>query len=600
MSYLRLIEDKIQSFAESMSSTLNVEITVVDNNLMRIAGTGDFYYRINMTSPSNSWFARVLKTGIEVMNLNKGSNSVCAKCVDLNICKERITFVSPIKDGEDIIGVVCFASFNDVQDQIIISKKDEYMTMLRHFAKNIETEISNIKMVNALNIEKAEINAVIDSISKGIIILNSEKKITHINMKAIKTLGINISSIKIINSKISDIIGNIKLEETNEKELSGRWTVGEATLNVLYKISYILLENNDISTLISFESINEIFNIALKFQSDNIITFENIIRHSYVMEDIISKAKIAARSDSTVFLKGESGTGKELFARSIHNASMRKNNPFIVINCATLPENLIESELFGYEKGSFTGASPKGKIGKFEQANNGTLFLDEIADLPLHLQSKLLRVLQEKSIEKIGSTDQIDVNVRIISATHRNLEDMVKRNEFREDLYYRLNVIPLHIPALRERENDVILITEYIINKLCKKFNKTEKHISKDVEEFFLTCPWHGNVRELENVLEYAINFSTEDEIGIEDLPDYFLNSDRDKKFPREDVEFEIQDLMNIKSLEKATREYEKRILKNLLEMYDGNKDSKKIIAKKLNISVTTLYRKLNDYYLND
>ncbi|HPX27691.1 MAG TPA: sigma 54-interacting transcriptional regulator, partial [Treponemataceae bacterium] len=418
--------------------------------------------------------------------------------------------------------------------------------------------------------------------------------------KAIKTLGINISSIKIINSKISDIIGNIKLEETNEKELSGRWTVGKRILNVLYKISYILLENNDISTLISFESINEIFNIALKFQSDNIITFENIIRHSYVMEDIISKAKIAARSDSTVFLKGESGTGKELFARSIHNASMRKNNPFIVINCATLPENLIESELFGYEKGSFTGASPKGKIGKFEQANNGTLFLDEIADLPLHLQSKLLRVLQEKSIEKIGSTDQIDVNVRIISATHRNLEDMVKRNEFREDLYYRLNVIPLHIPALRERENDVILITEYIINKLCKKFNKTEKHISKDVEEFFLTCPWHGNVRELENVLEYAINFSTEDEIRIEDLPDYFLNSDRDKKFPREDVEFEIQDLMNIKSLEKATREYEKRILKNLLEMYSGNKDTKKIIAKKLNISVTTLYRKLNDYYLND
>lgn len=596
MSYLKLIEDKIQSLAESLSSILNVETTVVDDNLLRVAGTGDFYHRINENSPENSLFAKVLENGKPEFNIYEKGNSVCRACSYADTCKEHKSMIYPIKDDEDIIGVVCFASFNQVQDELLLNKKEEYMEMLKHFAESIEKEIISIKMINKLNMGIAEINGVINSINKGIIILNKEQRIIYINSKAIKTLNINFSASKIINRKISDIIKNFKVEDTNNKEVVGNWTVGNRILKVLYKENYIVLDKNTISTIINFDALDEIVSIALTYNNDNVITFENIIGCSQVVQEAIDKARIAARSDSTIFLYGASGTGKELFARSIHNVSFRKNGPFIAINCATLPENLIESELFGYEKGSFTGASSKGKIGKFEQANNGKLFLDEIADIPLHLQAKLLRVLQEKKIDRIGSTTPTDINVRIISATHKNLEEMVKGNQFREDLYYRLNVIPLYLPSLKEREQDVILCSEYIIKKLCNKMNKPQKHISKEVEDKFLNYNWPGNVRELENVLEYAINFSIDDEINIEDLPQYFLNKLSKAEKNEELINIESIDINNLKSLDEITKEYEKKILSKLLKLYGDTTEGKKLIAKKLNMSITTLYRKLNDY----
>ncbi|HCJ58953.1 MAG TPA: AAA family ATPase [Clostridiaceae bacterium] len=596
MSYLKLIDNKIQSLAESLSSILNVEITVVDSSLLRIAGTGDFYHRINESSPENSLFAKVLKNGKPEFNIYEKDNAVCRSCSYGDTCKERKSMIYPIKVEEENIGVVCFASFNPVQDQLMLSKKEEYMDMLKHFAESIEKEIISIKMINKLNMGIAEINGVINSINRCIIILNKEQRIIHINSKAIRILNINFSANKIINRKISDIIKNFKVEDTNNKELVGNWTIENRILKVLYKVNYIILDQKNISTLIDFDALDEIINIALTYNNDNVITFENIVGCSQVMQDVIDKAKIAAKSDSTIFLYGASGTGKELFARSIHNASFRKDGPFIAINCATLPENLIESELFGYEKGSFTGASPKGKIGKFEQANNGTLFLDEIADLPLHLQAKLLRVLQEKKIDRIGSTTPTDINVRIISATHKNLQELVRKNQFREDLYYRLNVIPLSLPSLKERDEDVLLCTEYIIKKLCNKMNKPQKYISKDIEKKFLNYSWPGNVRELENVLEYAINFSNDDEIGEEDLPEYFLSDIAKAETKYEYVDVEAIDINSLRSLDEMTRDYEKKILKRLLDLYGDTTEGKRTIAKKLNMSITTLYRKLNDY----
>lgn len=599
MSYLKLIDDKMQSLAESLSSILNIETTVVDENLLRIAGTGDFYYRINETSPENSLFAKVLKSGKPELNIYDRNRAICRQCNNAHTCKERKSMIYPIKVEGDVIGVVCFASFNQTQDEIMLSKKEEYLDMLEHFAESIEKEITGIMMMNKLNMGIAEINGIINSINRGIIIVDKDEKIIHINSKAIKALDINFSSSKIINTRISDIIKKFKIEDTNNKELLGNWEIGDKILKVLYKINYIILDNKNISTLIDFDTLDEIVNRAMTYNNDNVITFENIVGRSKVMMDIIDKAKVAAKSDSTIFLYGASGTGKELFARSIHNASFRKDGPFVAINCATLPENLIESELFGYEKGSFTGASTKGKIGKFEQANNGTLFLDEIADLPLHLQAKLLRVLQEKKIDKIGSSTPTDINVRIISATHKNLEEMVRRNEFREDLYYRLNVIPLYLPSLKEREEDILLLSQYIIKKLCNKMNKPEKHISKELEEKFMSYCWLGNVRELENVLEYAINFSDDDEIGLDDMPEYFLNKlSRDNKINYTDEAFGLGsiDINNLTSLDEMTREYEKKILKKFIDLYGDTTEGKRKVAKRLNMSITTLYRKLNDY----
>lgn len=205
-------------------------------------------------------------------------------------------------------------------------------------------------------------------------------------------------------------------------------------------------------------------------------------------------ALIASRSTSTILITGESGTGKELFARSIHNHSDRVDNPFVTVNCAAIPDNLLESELFGYEEGSFTGAKKGGKLGKFELADKGTIFLDEIGDMSLHLQAKLLRVLQERELDKIGGKSNIFIDVRIIAATNKNLETMVKNGSFREDLYYRLNVIPIKLPSLRERRGDIPLLINYMIDEYSHKLEKEILGIDENAKQLLINYSWPGNI----------------------------------------------------------------------------------------------------------
>lgn len=596
MSYLNLIADKIQELAESLSSVLNVDITVVDNYLIRVAGTGDFYHRINENSPNDSLFANVIKNGIPEMNIYDEERVVCRECSYRDTCKERNSMIYPLRIDNEIIGVVCFASFNSDQDESMLSKKEEYFGMLKHFAESIEKDLKAIMMVNKLNMGAAEINHIINSINRGIMIINNENRITHINSKALKYLNINLSASRIINKKVSSIIKEFKVKETNNKEVIDSWKVNEHNFKILYRANHLMIDNKNVSTIVNFDTIDEIITTAMTLNNDDSITFDSIVGRSQGILNVIEKAKIASKSDSTIFLHGSSGTGKELFARSIHGSSLRKNGPFIAINCATLPENLIESELFGYEKGTFTGANPKGKIGKFEQANNGTIFLDEIADLPLHLQAKLLRVLQDNKIDRLGSSSSTMINVRIICATHRNLEELVKNNQFRDDLYYRLNVIPLNIPDLKDREGDVLLCSEYIIKKLCHKMNKPVKYLSKEIEEIFKNYNWPGNVRELENVLEYAINFSLEDELSMSNLPQYFINNVNSNKVSLKTSDLFNLDINNIRKLDEMTKEYQKSLLEQLLERYGDDTESKRRIAEKLGLSITTLYRKINSY----
>lgn len=596
MSYLKLISDKVQSLAESLSKVLGIEITVVDNNLLRIAGTGDFYYRINENSPDNSLFAKVIRTGKPELNLYDTNNRTCMACSNYNTCIESKSMIYPIAINGNTQGVISFVSFNPEQDLLLLGKKEEYLNILKHFTESIEKEILSITMINKLNMGIAEINGIINSINKGIIIINKESRIIYVNYKAVKILGLNFHTNKVINKKIKDIIKNIKIENTNSNEIVGNWDLGSHVLKVLYKVDFIVLDKKNISTIISFDALEEIISIATTYKKDSKITFENIIGQSQIMKETIGKARIAAKSDSTILINGASGTGKEVFATAIHNESLRKDFPFVAINCATLPENLIESELFGYVKGAFTGAIASGKIGKFEQANNGTLFLDEIGDLPLNLQSKLLRVLQERKVDKIGSSSSTKINVRVISATHKNLLDKIKLQEFREDLFYRLNVIPIDLPKLKDRDEDVLICSEYFLKKLCKRMNKSRKVLSKEVEKIFLNYNWPGNIRELENVLEYSVNFTFDNKIKIDNLPTYFI--ERIYETEREDeIRIEAINLNDFNSLEEITKVYEKRILNKLINKYGDTLEGKRIISEKLDLSITTLYRKLNDYY---
>lgn len=258
-------------------------------------------------------------------------------------------------------------------------------------------------------------------------------------------------------------------------------------------------------------------------------SFDDIISNSYKMKKVIEISKIAAQNDSPVLILGETGTGKELIANSIHNASKRSQQPFICINCSAIPENLLESELFGHEKGAFSGAI-KRKLGKFELANKGTLFLDEIGDMSLSLQPKLLRAIQEKKIQRIGGENEIELDFRIIAATNRDLKKMVSKGQFREDLYYRLNVISIEIPPLRERKEDLIPLVHYLSNKICRKLGKRIVSFSDEAIRIMHEYSWPGNVRELENIVERAIiGLVDRDTVEAKDLSYLIVDNNPDK-----------------------------------------------------------------------
>ncbi|MBE6042956.1 MAG: sigma-54-dependent transcriptional regulator [Clostridium thermopalmarium] len=308
-------------------------------------------------------------------------------------------------------------------------------------------------------------------------------------------------------------------------------------------------------------------------------SFSNIIGNSKKLEEAKNIARKAALTNSNVLLKGESGTGKELFAHAIHNASDRAHGNFVKVNCAAIPVDLLESELFGYEKGSFTGANKEGKIGKFELADGGTIFLDEIGDMPLYMQAKLLRVLQEKEVERIGSVVTKRIDIRVVAATNRNLENMVKSGEFREDLYYRLNVVTINIPPLRERPEDIVTLTSFLIDKICNKLDKKISGISTKAMNYMKKYRWEGNVRQLENVLERAINIvEYGGEIGLEHLPQDIMENIIEKP---------------IEKLEDTLNKAEKEAILDALRVFNGNKTK---VAKALNISRTTLYEKMTKH----
>jgi len=316
-------------------------------------------------------------------------------------------------------------------------------------------------------------------------------------------------------------------------------------------------------------------NISLRQRLADRYSFENIIAKSHKMRQIFEMVEIVARSNATVLIVGESGTGKELIARAIHNLSPRRHKPFIAISCGALPETLLESELFGHEKGSFTGAIAQRK-GKFEIAHQGTLFLDEIGEMSHNIQVHLLRVLEEKEFTRVGGNEPIKVDVRIISATHRDLKKAVERGEFREDLFYRLNVVTLNLPPLRDRREDIPLLAEHFLRKFAVENQREIKGFSPEAMDFLLQYDWPGNVRELENMVERAVILSKGDIIGIE-----CLNEQKPAA-------------LNVDN--KSLKEVEKAHIIQVLKQTKGNFSQ---AAKVLGVTRMTLYNKLKAHSIN-
>ncbi len=327
-------------------------------------------------------------------------------------------------------------------------------------------------------------------------------------------------------------------------------------------------------------------NRYLKQQLRGKYRFDNMIGHSLAMQQVFSRMEKIVQTDSTILILGESGTGKELVAKAIHFNSARKNHPFVAINCGAIPAELLESELFGHVKGAFTGAVAD-KNGKFEQANRGTIFLDEIATMPMHLQMKLLRVLQEHEVVKVGSEKTVKLDVRVISATNANLEEAVQKGAFREDLYYRLNVIPIHLPPLRDRREDIALLTRHFQTKICREMNHPPVSFSAEAMRTLEAYHWPGNVRELENVIERTITLAETEVIEKKDLPSCICGDDSPAA-PQEalcpTVTEQGVDLIRI------VEGVERSLIRSAMDLAGGVKAR---AAELLNIKRTTLVEKI-------
>lgn len=455
---------------------------------------------------------------------------------------------------------------------------------------------------------------IINLLAERTVVVDKDGKILYINEAYCEFLGTTVEDS--LNKPVADVIENTRMHivaKTGQKELAAIHPINGSEM---IANRYPLFEDGEVVGALGtvmFRNPEEwrMYKSKIQYLVEELKYYRTKIqidlRSKHQFNDLIGSSpaflaakKLAERvseSASSVLLTGESGTGKELFAHSIHNSSLRSNMPFVAINCASIPEHLLESELFGYEEGAFTGAKKGGKKGQFELANHGTLFLDEIGDMPLSMQSKLLRVLQEREVHRVGGQKSIPVDVRIIAATHRNLEKMVEKATFRQDLYYRLNVIIVEIPPLRKRMEDIEPIALSLLKKLEGKFYRKGILMSREVKDKLLKHSWPGNIRELENVLERCVNVLDGQIIQIEDLPLYLRDQEStstSRMINNSKAKVEV-DTTHIQPLKETLMAVEKKAIENALVAANGNKLK---AAKLLEVSKSNFYEKCRAYQL--
>ena len=587
MNGLKDIRDDIQNIAEAMLSVLNIDVTIVDENLERIAGTGIYLDKIGEKVNGYSAFKKCLEEQVLIYIDDSQKNDICKECSNSGSCKEYAEVCCPITLDGYSYGVVGLIAFNKEQSSIITDNAKDLTNFLGKMADLISNKLKAQNKTEELELEKKKLEILFDCMNKAIVSIDINGNIDKYNVKFRDIF--NIKDEELENSNIFQLLDFIKKPSRGdfEKYKTGIFYYKQHGRNLkgIYNISEIVLKNKLKGYVIDFIENKDAIKNYNKINKDYKITLDNIISISDIMEHTKQKALIASKSSSTVLITGESGTGKELFARAIHNHSNRTDYPFVAVNCAAIPDNLLESELFGYEEGAFTGAKKGGKLGKFEIAHKGTIFLDEIGDMSLHLQGKLLRVLQERELDKIGGKSNIFIDVRVIAATNKNLEELVKSGKFREDLYYRLKVIPITLPALRERRDDIPLLIDYTIKEYSHKLNKDVIGMEENAKKTLVDYSWPGNVRELQNIIEYSINMSTSSLLTLDDIPNNIISKYYDDE---SHTEKEIRTLEDL----------EKREIIKALNKYKNYKKDKELVAKALGISRATLYRKLEKYNL--
>jgi len=579
MSHLQKIQATTQQIAEVISGVLGIDVTIFDEQMVRVAGTGHHRDTIGQNVAGYTIGRQVILYGKEYIITDVRSDRACEVCEKLSTCLELAQVCCPILLGRETLGVISMIASSRAQQERLIENKDKLLDFIRKMADLIAAKVVEKNTIYRLFLLNNQLETVLDFVAEGIVAVDDRAQITNINRAAAKML--DVKAREVVGFHINEIFPGTPIAEvlhTGSAFVDREVKVWRGSRQQHYMINAmpVLIEGSVQGVVASFRSA-----LSRPAQIGNSCktTFDDIVGVSEALENVKDEARKAARGRTTILLTGESGTGKEVFARAIHADSERSDGPFIAINCAAIPENLLESELFGYEEGSFTGAKKGGKQGKFLLADGGTLFLDEIGDMPAALQAKMLRVLQERVVERVGGARALLVNLRIITATNRNLEEMVSEGLFREDLYYRLHVFPIHLPALRERRDDIMILARHFLAKHALANDKTVPTIATDVVSFLEAYTWPGNIRELENVIECGVVKLSGNILETRHLPAKIVSTAKP-------------------TIKKVHADPEKALVEKALATYANSVDGKALAAASLGISLATLYRKITKHAL--
>lgn len=582
----------VQQVAEAIASVLTVEVTIADERLRRIAGTGRYEGRIGGRLVKDSAFAAVLREGRGFIIANPREHAVCNTCEGKQSCEERAEVCCPIMLDGKIIGVIALIACDEAQYQILLANPDGLFDFLQRMADLLAGKIAGRERLEQLHAIQQQLTTLFDTVQEGIIAVDRNGKIVNINAAAAKML--QVSQKPVLGKELALLLSGLPLADSlaTGHDVFNREAFRLIRGQRVYYVATVKtwLGGTEVwGAVVTLREMAEVKKIVSNLSTqEHCFSFEMILGDSPALAKAKQEAAQAAAGNVTVLIQGESGTGKELFARAIHNASARRDKPIIAINCAAIPEALLESELFGYEEGAFTGARRGGKPGKFELADGGTVFLDEIGDMSLSLQAKLLRVLQERKIERVGSTETTAIDVRIIAATHKDIEAMVRQGEFRQDLYYRINVFPLQIPSLCQRRQDLPLLIERFLARYRDKMAKNVEGIDADAYACLLEYGWPGNIRELENTIEYLVSIADGEIIEQRHIPQRILIAGKTAQ-PGSPVQAQPTRLLTIAELEK-------RAIMSAIEQFGLTMRGKAQLTQVLGISKATLYRKLKQY----
>lgn len=574
-SVLMQIQPTIQRFARMLASVLQLEVEIVDENLCRVAGTGAYGKFLGRQLSGNSRLLRhVLETKTEKVVTQSRFDPLCEGCDSKENCREKAFLGTPVILQDRCVGVISLIAVTHEQQEHISDNLREFSDYVRHISTIFVSKLledqgpgDNISKIFA---------TMIDNMDQGVLVVDADNRVQFVNQTALKTLGVVQNNIIGKPVRFRPLTFESNFTHGHMQHIVSWDDKSELIIGQLHNIQGRQL------FLMAFHQSHTSFSVANAPDEPHI---EQLVGECRVMRQLKRLISRIAPSPSSVMVVGESGTGKEVVARAIHKLSGRRNKPFIAINCAAIPEQLLESELFGYVKGAFTGASANGKTGLIQAANTGTLFLDEIGDMPLMLQAKLLRAIEAREILPIGASSPIQVDIRIISATNQNLAQFIAEGKFREDLFYRLNVIPITLPPLRERQEDIELLVHYFLHLHTRRLGSVYPGIAPDVVEILRKHRWPGNLRELSNLMEYLVNVVPSGEvIDSTLLPPNLLNNgttEQSDVTEASEAHLSLDDAGGT-----ALEEMEKQMIREALSRHN----SKKEVADELGIGIATLY----------